>query len=108
MVGLYSLWVRRGAVLLLGAVLRASSALHHVYAPVSHAVPSIIAQTDSAEVVLYPNDSGIRFLGDISPHYAGIWEPNFTGTALPYHVVSWCEMAGDVLGLRSSTARLSC
>jgi hypothetical protein len=74
-----------------GAVLRASSNLHHIFVPVTHAIPSITATSESAEVVVSGNDSGIRYLGDVSPHYAGIWEPTFIGTTLSFHVVSFFE-----------------
>lgn len=88
MVGLYSLWVKRGEVWLLGARLRASSTLHHVFVPVTHAVPSITAASDLAELVISTNASGIRYMGDISQHFAGIWEPTLTETTLSFHVVS--------------------
>ena len=87
MVGLYSLWVKQGEVWLLGARLRASSTLHHVFVPVTHAVPSITATSDLAELVISTNESGVRYMGDVSRHFAGIWEPTFIGTALSFHVV---------------------
>ena len=97
MVGLYSLWVKRGEVSLLGASLRASSTLHHVSVPVTHAIPSITAISDLVEVVISTDDRGIRYLGDVSPHFAGIWEPTSHSTWLSFHVVSFygngCSMA---------------
>jgi polynucleotide 5'-hydroxyl-kinase GRC3/NOL9 len=93
-VGLYSLWVKRGRVSLLGATLEASSTLHHVFVPVTHAIPSITATHGLAELVISMKENGIRYLGDISRHFAGIWEPTFISTTLSFHVVSFDEICG--------------
>lgn len=108
MVGLYSLWVKEGEILLLGAVLRASSALYHVAVPVIHAIPSITAVGDSAEVEISTNDDGIRYLGPVSNHFAGIWEPSLINTnlSLSFNVVSYCKNNWWSVGLTNSTARL--
>jgi hypothetical protein len=87
-VGVYSLWVKRGEVALLGASLRASSSLHHVCVPITHAIPSITAVSNVAELVISTNESGIRHLGDVSHHFAGIWEPTLLPTTLSFNVVS--------------------
>jgi polynucleotide 5'-hydroxyl-kinase GRC3/NOL9 len=52
-----------------------------------HAIPSIAAVSELAELVISANDSGIRCLGDISRNFAGIWEPTFDGMTLSFHVV---------------------
>jgi hypothetical protein len=74
---------------LLGASLRASSTLHHVYAPVTHAIPSITAVSDLAELVILTRNCGLCYLGDISRQFTGIWEPKLVGTGLSFHVVSY-------------------
>ena len=89
MVGLYSLWVKRGEVSLLGASLPASSTLHDVFVPVMHAIPSITAISAWTELEISTNDSGLRYMGDISRHFAGIWDPTFIGTTLSFHIVSF-------------------
>lgn len=89
MVGIYSLWVKHGEVSLLGASLGASDALHHVFAPVTQAIPLITALSEVAELVMSTNEAGIRYMGDVSRHFAGIWEPTFMGTMLSFHVVSF-------------------
>jgi hypothetical protein len=78
-------------VALLGASLRASSTLHHVFVPITHAIPSVTAVSDVAELVISTNDSGIRYLGDVSRHFASIWEPTLLPTTLSFHVVSFLE-----------------
>jgi hypothetical protein len=90
-VGLYSLWVKCGEVALLGASLRASSTLHHVFVPITHAIPSVTAVSNVAELVISTNDSDLRYFGDVSHHFAGIWEPTLVPTKLSFNVVSLYE-----------------
>lgn len=106
MVGLYSLWVKGGAVSLLGASIPASGTLHYVFAPITHAIPFITAIEDQTELEISTNDSGIRYMGDVSRHFAGIWEPNFISTPLSFHVVSLYGNGRRGPCLCNTTARL--
>lgn len=79
-VGHYDLWVRKGAVGILGAVLYPSSFVYRVYAPSSHALPIIRPILDPfgpsdqrVEVTISNVSSGIRLLKEVSPRFARLW-----------------------------------
>ncbi|KIW69113.1 hypothetical protein PV04_05008 [Phialophora macrospora] len=60
--GTCALWVKQGSVSLYGAVLFASTAIYRIYAPNTHALPSIEATTSHAELQLDPLNDGIHEL----------------------------------------------
>ncbi|KAL9101956.1 MAG: hypothetical protein Q9163_002844 [Psora crenata] len=62
--GQYDLYIRKGAVSISGALLHASSRLHRVYAPSTHAIP-----------VIRPlhSPSRIRMLKNVASRFGGIW-----------------------------------
>ncbi|KAL9580952.1 MAG: hypothetical protein Q9212_004184 [Teloschistes hypoglaucus] len=80
LVGHYDIWVRKGAVGILGAVLYPSSLVYRVYAPSSHALPIIRPILDPfgpsdqrVEVTISNVSSGIRLLKEVSPRFARLW-----------------------------------
>ncbi|MCJ1286197.1 Polynucleotide 5'-hydroxyl-kinase grc3 [Xylographa opegraphella] len=85
-VGQYDLWVRKGTVSILGAVLHPSPKLHRVYAPSSHSLPSIRhlrnpfgPAQQPAEISIYSCTSRIRLLRRVSRKFRRIWNhTNFT------------------------------
>ncbi|MCJ1391651.1 Polynucleotide 5'-hydroxyl-kinase grc3 [Xylographa bjoerkii] len=79
-IGQYDLWVRKGTVSILGAVLHASSKLYRVYAPSSHSLPSIRhlrnpfgPAKQPAEITLTSCNSRIRLLRRVSRRFRRIW-----------------------------------
>ncbi|OCT53086.1 hypothetical protein CLCR_09758 [Cladophialophora carrionii] len=56
------LWVKQGSVFIYGAVLSASPTTYRIYAPSTHALPSIEAMTSLAELQLDPLSDGINDL----------------------------------------------
>ncbi|KAL9609589.1 MAG: hypothetical protein Q9167_005662 [Letrouitia subvulpina] len=85
LIGQYDLWVRKGAVSLYGAVLHPSSQLHRVYAPSTHALPSLRLAPNPygpakqiAEITLSACKSRIRLLNQLSPKFSRIWNPKDT------------------------------
>lgn len=85
LIGQYDLWVRKGAVSLYSAVLHPSSQLHRVYAPSTHALPSLRlalnpygSANQMAEITLFSCKSRIRMLSQLSPKFARIWNPKDT------------------------------
>lgn len=80
MLGQYDIWVRKGAITVLGAVLHPGSRLHRVYAPSSHSLPSIRPvpdpygpPTQSTELTILSCSSRIRVLRHLSPKFRRIW-----------------------------------
>ncbi|KAI4244823.1 MAG: hypothetical protein LQ352_006689, partial [Teloschistes flavicans] len=80
LVGHYDIWVRKGAIGILGAVLHPSSFVFRVYAPSSHALPVIRPIHDPfgpsdqrTEVTISNVNSGIRLLKEVSPRFARLW-----------------------------------
>lgn len=96
-VGQYDIWVRKGAISLSGALLRASSKLHRVYAPTTHAIPVIRPSLDPygsgpqmSEVTFFSCTSGLRSLKRISTSFGRIWnaptsEAAAAETSRPFH-----------------------
>ena len=87
-VGQYDIWVRKGAISISGALLRASSTLHRVYAPTTHAIPVIRPSLDpygsgpqSSEITFLSCGSGLRSLKRISTSFGRIWNGPSLGTA---------------------------
>lgn len=73
MLGICDLWVKNGSVFVYGATIRASTAAYRIYAPSSHALPSIEACEKQTEFQLDSINTG---LGDLP--YIGtrnIWAP---------------------------------
>ncbi|KAL9584335.1 MAG: hypothetical protein Q9203_004699 [Teloschistes exilis] len=80
LVGHYDIWVRKGAIGILGAVLYPSSFVYRVYAPSSHALPIIRPIHDPfgpssqrVEVTISNVSSGIRLLKEVSPRFVRLW-----------------------------------
>ena len=73
MLGTCILWVKQGSVSLYGAILSASSATYPVYAPATHALPSIEAVSARAELELQSLGDGLRHLPYIGVR--DIWNP---------------------------------
>ncbi|KIW27886.1 uncharacterized protein PV07_07584 [Cladophialophora immunda] len=71
--GTYTLWVKQGSVSLYGAILTATTAIHRIYAPATHALPSVEAVSSSAEVQLDSLNDGIRDLPYVG--LKGMWAP---------------------------------
>ncbi|KAL8789074.1 MAG: hypothetical protein Q9213_001337 [Squamulea squamosa] len=80
LIGQYELWVRKGAVSLLGAVLHPSSAVYRVFAPSTHSLPVIRSVRNPygpadqpIEVTITSLRCGIRSLKQVSPMFDRIW-----------------------------------
>jgi polynucleotide 5'-hydroxyl-kinase GRC3/NOL9 len=67
------LWVKQGSVSVYGSVVQASVEVHRIYAPSTHALPSIEALSSKAEFQLDSLDDGIRNLPYIG--VKDVWEP---------------------------------
>ena len=90
LIGQYDLWIRKGAVSIYGAILHASSKLHRVYAPATHAIPVIKAVINpyspygrSAEIKIVSCKSRIRLLNEISSEYGKIWNESIEEARSP-------------------------
>ncbi|CAF9942863.1 MAG: Polynucleotide 5'-hydroxyl-kinase grc3 [Alectoria fallacina] len=87
--GQYDIWVRSGAISILGAVIHASSRLHRVYAPSTHSVPSIRPIRNpfgtgnaSVELTIVSCGSRIRMLRQIAPKFGRIWNGRMPSKSL--------------------------
>lgn len=108
-VGQYDLWVRRGAVNIMGATLHASPKLHRVYAPSTHSLPVIRyarnpygPANQPVEITILSCRSQLRLLRRLSWRFAKIWnrKPSKTGASVPcpnllrsfgyVHYSRWC------------------
>lgn len=80
LIGQYDLWVRRGAIKILGAVIYRGFQAFRVYAPSTHSLPTITASQDPfgqvhefVEIVIVSSSSRIRMLRLASPKFGRIW-----------------------------------
>ncbi|KAM0798638.1 hypothetical protein BDR22DRAFT_858303 [Usnea florida] len=78
--GQYDLWVRSGAISILGAVIHASSRIHRVYAPSTHSIPPIRPLPNPygtgnapVELTIISCRSRMRMLRQIAPKFGRIW-----------------------------------
>ncbi|KAL8708778.1 MAG: hypothetical protein Q9225_007556, partial [Loekoesia sp. 1 TL-2023] len=88
LLGQYNLWIRRGAVSILGAVLHQSSIAHRVYVPSTHSLPFIrpirnpFGSAKQQTVITVSNcSSGLRLLRQLSSRFGRIWNSNAAETA---------------------------
>ncbi|OTA39952.1 hypothetical protein BTJ68_00138 [Hortaea werneckii EXF-2000] len=72
-VGEYNLQVLQGLATLYGAVVHPSSGLQKVYAPSTHALPSITARRDNTIIRISNVKSSMRKLDNLSPNFRNIW-----------------------------------
>jgi polynucleotide 5'-hydroxyl-kinase GRC3/NOL9 len=72
-VGEYDLRVKTGIVMIYGAVLRASSQKHRVYAPTTHALPTVMAKGGVAEVDIISVSRSMDILTKVSPLWTKLW-----------------------------------
>ncbi|KAG9568634.1 hypothetical protein KCU71_g467, partial [Aureobasidium melanogenum] len=72
-VGEYDLRVNSGYVMIYGAVLRSDSKTHRVYAPTTHALPTIIAKGGPAEVDIISTVPSLGPLSNVSPLWTKLW-----------------------------------
>lgn len=80
MIGQYDIWVRKGVISILGAMLHPSSRLHRVYAPSTQSLPYIRpvpnpygSANQATELTIITCSSGIRALRHLSPKFGRIW-----------------------------------
>lgn len=84
------MWVRRGAVTIMGAMLHASPKLHRVYAPSTHSLPIMQYARDPygpvhqpVEITILSCRSQLRLLRRLSWRFARIWnsktQPSIAG-----------------------------
>ncbi|KAI1621212.1 hypothetical protein EDD37DRAFT_612656 [Exophiala viscosa] len=86
LMGVYALWVKQGSVSFYGAILHASTAIYLIYAPSTHALPSIEALTSTAELQLDSVNHGIRDLPYIG--IRDLWDPaRRSQAAMSFHVL---------------------
>lgn len=78
--GQYDLWVRRGAVSILGAVLYASPKTLRIFAPSTHSLPLIksirnpFGSGHQQTIITVCNcNSGLRLLRQVSPKFSRLW-----------------------------------
>ena len=78
--GQYDIWVRSGAISILGAVIHASSRIHRVYAPSTHSIPPIRPLPNPfgtgnapVELTIISCRSRMRMLRQIAPKFGRIW-----------------------------------
>ena len=78
--GQYDIWVRSGAISILGAAIHASSQLHRVYAPSTHSIPPIRSVPNPfgtgnapVELTIISCRSRMRMLRQIAPKFGRIW-----------------------------------
>ena len=78
--GQYDLWVRSGAISILGAVIHASSRIHRVYAPSTHSIPPIRPLPNPfgtgnapVELTILSCRSRMRMLRQVAPKFGRIW-----------------------------------
>ncbi|KAL8846046.1 MAG: hypothetical protein Q9221_008842 [Calogaya cf. arnoldii] len=79
-IGQYEIWVRKGAISILGAVLYPSYAAFRVFAPSTHSLPVIRPIRNPfgpagqpVEIIITSFRSGIRLLRQVSPKFGRIW-----------------------------------
>ncbi|MCJ1465202.1 Polynucleotide 5'-hydroxyl-kinase grc3 [Pseudocyphellaria aurata] len=80
LIGHYDIWVRTGAVSILGAILHASARIYRVYAPSTHSLPSIRplwnpfgSENQDIVLTILNCSSRIRMLRELSPKFRRIW-----------------------------------
>lgn len=80
LLGQYDIWVRKGAIVISGATLHASSKIYRVYAPSTHSLPVIRSCRDPfgpeyqpVEITILTCCSRIRLLRNLSPKFGRIW-----------------------------------
>ncbi|KAL8676042.1 MAG: hypothetical protein Q9186_007397 [Xanthomendoza sp. 1 TL-2023] len=80
LIGQYEIWVRKGAISILGAVLYPSSAVHRVFAPSTHSLPVIRPVRNPfgppeqpIEITILSFQCGIRLLKHVSPMFGLVW-----------------------------------
>ncbi|KAI4137308.1 MAG: hypothetical protein L6R39_007354, partial [Caloplaca ligustica] len=78
--GQYEIWVRKGAVSILGAILHQSSMTYRIHAPLTHSLPSIrtlrnpFASATQRTIITVSNCSnGLRLLRQLSPKFSHLW-----------------------------------
>ncbi|MCJ1432518.1 Polynucleotide 5'-hydroxyl-kinase grc3 [Xylographa pallens] len=103
-IGQYDLWVRKGTVSILGAVLHASPKLHRVYAPSSHSLPSIRHLRNPfgpahqpAEITIYSCNSRIRLLRRVSRKFRRIWNHTKSTNDIAASAESFCGTSFSLL-----------
>ncbi|KIX00699.1 uncharacterized protein Z518_09764 [Rhinocladiella mackenziei CBS 650.93] len=74
LLGTCTLWVKQGSIFIYGAIIHASTTLHRIYAPSSHALPSIEAMSAKAEFQVESLDDAIRDLPYIG--IRDLWTPS--------------------------------
>ncbi|KAL8708795.1 MAG: hypothetical protein Q9220_006356 [cf. Caloplaca sp. 1 TL-2023] len=80
LIGQYEIWVRKGAINFMGAILYPSSVAYPVYATSIHSLPSIkpiinpFAPTEQEVIITISNlHNGLRSLKHVSPTFDRIW-----------------------------------
>lgn len=70
--GWYDLKVIQGAVAIYGALLRPGQPIRRIWAPASHALPTIVAKTDAVVRLLHAEDDLASF-HSLSPLWSRLW-----------------------------------
>ncbi|KAL9003112.1 MAG: hypothetical protein Q9188_003994 [Gyalolechia gomerana] len=83
LLGTYDIWIRKGAISILGAILHQSSVTQRIYAPSIHSLPSMKSIWDpfgparqQTVVTVSSCKSGIRSLRQVSSEFGRIWNYN--------------------------------
>lgn len=72
-IGEYDLLVISGIVMIYGAILRPSPKKYRVYAPTTHALPTVTAKGGVAEVAIISTKRSMDGLSTISPLWTRLW-----------------------------------
>jgi len=74
LLGLYDLELRKGTVVVNGALLRPGSELSRIYAPSTHSLPTIVAKSGAAEIVVHSvSNPALQKLAQLSPLWSKMW-----------------------------------
>lgn len=83
LVGAYDVWIRKGAISILGAILHQSSIAHRIYAPSIHSLPSLkpiwnpYGPPDQQTIITVCRcNSGLGSLRQVSSKFGRIWNCN--------------------------------
>lgn len=73
LIGEYDLQVVAGIIVVAGAAFQAGDRAHRVYAPSTHALPTIVAKGGAAEIAIISTETSLAGLSKLSPLWGRIW-----------------------------------
>lgn len=94
--GIFTIEVKQGAVSVAGAYLTPASGQHVIYAPYTHALPTIIARFENTVVKLIAKDCNLSSMKTLSPLWNRVW-PELIPHSLKLHHHSDEQATGLVI-----------